>query len=60
MDNFCFVSSAPAGTHEVLTNSTDLNAIKAGNFINVNSGFDYSEPRQLCVMCSDRGLNVNQ
>jgi len=60
MVNFRFETPAPAGTLEVLADSTYLNAIKAGNFINVNSGFDYSEPRQLCVMCSDRGPNVNQ
>jgi hypothetical protein len=60
MVNFSFVAPAPAGTLEVLADSIDLNVIKVGNFINVNSGFDYSEPRQLCVMCSDRGPDVNQ
>lgn len=60
MVNSYIVAPAPAGTLELLADSTYINVIKAGNFINVSSGFDYSEPRQPYVMCSDRGPDVNQ
>jgi len=62
MVNFYFVAPTLAGgVDKVLPLiGGEVTALKSVNFIQVNSGFDYAEPRQLVEMCSSGGLNVNQ
>jgi hypothetical protein len=62
MVNFYFVAPTLAGGVDKMLPliGDEVTVIKSRNFIQVNSGFDYAEPRQLAEMCSSGGLNVKK